>query len=317
MPNHRRDRSSSTSRMILTLIHRIQSIPISLKISALLLAGIILGCVLPKDPNLPTVSVRYASSIIGYTYFLCWSISFYPQVILNYTRKTTSGLSPEFSILNVVGFGCYSIYVGCFFFSPTIRNEYASRFGGDGDNAVQSNDVAFAFHALLLSTVQVCQIIYYDHWGDHGGAFKFPLATWAKYFLIGSAIVCVSYAVLVATGFHGILWLDYLYMLSIIKLVITFIKYIPQLILNYRRKSTVGWNVWNVLLDFAGGILSLAQLLLDAMDMNDYTAITGNFVKFGLSFVAISFDIAFITQHFVLYPSSTSEEGDQSLPLLD
>lgn len=37
-----------------------------------------------------------------------------------------------------------------------------------------------------------------------------------------------------------------------------------QVVLNYQRQSTVGWNIWNVLLDFEGGLLSLVQLLLDA-----------------------------------------------------
>jgi len=36
-----------------------------------------------------------------------------------------------------------------------------------------------------------------------------------------------------------------------------------QVYMNWYRKSTVGWNVYNVLLDFTGGWLSLAQLLID------------------------------------------------------
>ena len=34
----------------------------------------------------------------------------------------------------------------------------------------------------------------------------------------------------------------------------------PQVFLNYRRQSTEGWNVHNVLLDFGGGLLSLVQV---------------------------------------------------------
>ena len=33
-----------------------------------------------------------------------------------------------------------------------------------------------------------------------------------------------------------------------------------QVFLNYRRQSTEGWNVHNVLLDFGGGLLSLVQV---------------------------------------------------------
>ena len=37
-----------------------------------------------------------------------------------------------------------------------------------------------------------------------------------------------------------------------------------QVLLNWRRQSTIGWNIWNVLLDFMGGSLSVAQLMIDS-----------------------------------------------------
>jgi cystinosin len=40
------------------------------------------------------------------------------------------------------------------------------------------------------------------------------------------------------------------------KAAISFVKYVPQVYLNYSRKSTVGWSLANVLLDLTGGILS-------------------------------------------------------------
>ena len=32
--------------------------------------------------------------------------------------------------------------------------------------------------------------------------------------------------------------------------------------MNFRRKSTVGWSIGNILLDFTGGILSMMQMFL-------------------------------------------------------
>ena len=59
-----------------------------------------------------------------------------------------------------------------------------------------------------------------------------------------------------------------------------------------RRRSCAGWNVWNVVLDFAGAVLSLAQLVGDAVDLNDYSSITGNVAKLGLSIISIGFDVS-------------------------
>ena len=56
--------------------------------------------------------------------------------------------------------------------------------------------------------------------------------------------------------------LDYLYIFSYVKLVITIIKYIPQAWYNYRRKSTIGWSIGNIFLDFTGGSLSMCQMFL-------------------------------------------------------
>ena len=57
-------------------------------------------------------------------------------------------------------------------------------------------------------------------------------------------------------------WLKFLYLCSYVKLFITFIKYFPQALMNYRRKSTLGWSIGNILLDFTGGSLSLLQTFL-------------------------------------------------------
>lgn len=39
---------------------------------------------------------------------------------------------------------------------------------------------------------------------------------------------------------------------------VTLIKYMPQVYLNWKRKSTVGWSLENVMLDFLGGAFSFA-----------------------------------------------------------
>lgn len=64
-------------------------------------------------------------------------------------------------------------------------------------------------------------------------------------------------------------WLDFLNVCGYIKLAITLIKYIPQAVMNYRRKSTVGWSIGNILLDFTGGTLSMLQMILNAYNYSE------------------------------------------------
>ena len=56
-----------------------------------------------------------------------------------------------------------------------------------------------------------------------------------------------------------------------------------------------------MLLDMTGGVLSIAQLVIDSSLQADWSGITGNPVKFGLGNVSICFDLVFVVQHYWLY----------------
>ena len=103
--------------------------------------------------------------------------------------------------------------------------------------------------------------------------------------------------------------LSLLYFFSYVKLAITIIKYCPQAWMNYRRKSTEGWSIGNILLDFTGGFLSLIQMFLLARNYNDWSSIFGSPTKLGLGLFSILFDIVFIVQHYVLYRTRQGFNG--------
>ncbi|TRZ01413.1 hypothetical protein DNTS_015151 [Danionella cerebrum] len=154
------------------------------------------------------------NQIIGWIYFLAWSVSFYPQAYENWRRRSVVGLNFDFLALNLTGFIAYSVFnVGLFWVA------YIQRGG------------------QKVSKVAIGLLV------------------------IGWSFALVSLFVAVA---QKISWLDYLYYFSYIKLGVTLVKYIPQAHMNYRRKSTEGWSIGNVLLDFTGGSFSLVQMFLEA-----------------------------------------------------
>jgi len=95
---------------------------------------------------------------------------------------------------------------------------------------------------------------------------------------------------------------------SYVKISVTFIKYMPQILTNFRNRSTHGWSIEQILLDFLGGILSIAQLGIDSYLQHDWSGITGNPVKFALGNFAIFFDIIFMVQHYWLYRGARGKE---------
>lgn len=87
------------------------------------------------------------------------------------------------------------------------------------------------------------------------------------------------------------------------KVAITFVKYTPQVYHNYKRKSTEGWSLENVLLDLTGGTLSFLQIFLDWIDEGESKNFSSglNIAKFLLGLLSIIFDLIFLFQHYVLY----------------
>jgi cystinosin len=122
------------------------------------------------------------------------------------------------------------------------------------------------------------------------------------------------YAVITAARPHTgrpFTWLDWLYTVSYFKVAISLMKYIPQVLLNARRHSTVGWSIHNVLLDITGGVLSVLQLVLDCANTRDWSGIAGTPVKFALGCASIFFDVIFLVQHFWLYRGASASEQQQ------
>lgn len=111
-----------------------------------------------------------------------------------------------------------------------------------------------------------------------------------------------------------------MYTLQYIKLLLTFFKYIPQVVSNHRRRSTAGWSIGQIQCDFVGGILSLTQLVIDSSFQADWSGLVGNPVKFGLANISLGFDIIFMVQHYILYgpvePVEASERDADRTPLL-
>jgi len=160
---------------------------------------------------------------------------------------------------------------------------------------VRPNDVFFALHALLISAVTLLQVFLYERGGQ---TFSLPAKAASAAILLGAA---VGAGLAAARPIRWLDWLAYLNALAAVKLGVTLVKYLPQLLLNARRRSTAGWSIDNVCLDLCGGLLSLTQLLLDAGCSGDWSAVSGDPVKFGLGLVSIVYDGLFLLQHFVWY----------------
>uniref|UniRef100_A0A8C6C5Q4 Cystinosin, lysosomal cystine transporter n=1 Tax=Monodon monoceros TaxID=40151 RepID=A0A8C6C5Q4_MONMO len=265
--------------------------------------------------------VSIINQVIGWIYFVAWSISFYPQGITNWRRKSVVGLSFDFVALNLMGFVAYSVFnIGLLWVPsikvrpcsppqpspscpvvwppltpqllPTPKQEQFLLKYPNGVNPVDSNDVFFSLHAVALTLVIVVQCFLYERGSQR--------VSWlAIGFLVLSWLFTLITLIMAAVG--ATTWLQFLFCFSYIKLAVTLIKYFPQAYLNFYYKSTEGWSIGNVLLDFTGGSFSLLQMSLQSYNNDQWTLIFGDPTKFGLGIFSIFFDVVFFIQHFYLY----------------
>lgn len=164
--------------------------------------------------------------------------------------------------------------------------------------------MVFSCHAVFACIVTIIQCLIYERGSQRVSKISLGLALVMMIFLI--ITTCISIA-----GKLSIL--NLIYYFSYVKLAITIIKYCPQAYMNFRRKSTEGWSIGNILLDFTGGALSILQMFFLAINYNDWGSIFGSPTKFGLGFFSILFDLLFILQHYVCYRKRTPQSDEVSI----
>ena len=240
------------------------------------------------------------SIIIGWIYFFAWALSFYPQIYQNWERKSVVGLNFDFLALNTVGYWCYTIYNFGMFSVKIIQEEYRNE-EGTVVIPVKLNDLAFSSHGIFACLITILQCLVFNRGGQ-----KMSKTCWA----ILAGIGLYTFSILLCKYFGVLIWLDCLIYFSYVKIFVTIVKYIPQAYMNYRRKSTDGWNIILVLLDLTGGVFSSAQMILDGYNFNDWSSLTGNPTKFGIALVTYVFDFIFILQHYVWYRHSNLKSNE-------
>lgn len=256
-------------------------------------------------------ALYYLSAVFGWIYFVAWSISFYGQLIENFRRKSVKGLNFDFEIYNLVGFTGYTIY--------TVRGYIDDNLG---TGIVQIQDIFFAAHALLITLITIIQILYFYDPSDKDQKVSNITITIILVMIWGAILL-----VIVENGFEYYdphvkenrkYIFNSLVYLGWCKVVISLIKYIPQVVSNFRRRSTIGWNIHNILLDFTGGAFSFGQNIIDSF--RDEFSITSddqskglNIAKYALSIISMLFDIVFMVQHYILFKNSNSDLGPAKL----
>jgi len=240
------------------------------------------------------------SFLCGVAYVFCWTVCFYPQVILNHQRKSVEGYSLDLNFYNVVGYSAYSLYTVSSFFLET---RYAL------PSAVEPHDVFFACHSMAATMLIEMQIQSLHRGGQiHSRTclllcfLMFAGLVFQSLLAFGGVMPWVDLTPL-TQGREKVAWQTYSVVtyLGLVKAGITVIKYIPQVKLNFTRRSTHGMAIQHIQLDLCGGLFSMLQNVLDALHYGDSSFVFGNIPKMAVSLASIFWCCVILCQHYVCY----------------
>ena len=136
---------------------------------------------------------------------------------------------------------------------PRIRGQYLEE-SGTLLLPVKANDVALRLHALAASLVMTFQCFLYERDGQAVSKTCRLILAAMGLFLLG-VLVC-------KLAVPSFTWSNYLTYASYVQLTTSAIKAFPQAYMNFVRRSTEGFAIGRVMLDFTGGTLSNLQVQL-------------------------------------------------------
>lgn len=245
--------------------------------------------------------------LCGWGYAITWGLAFYPTLLLNYRLKTSDSISTDYMVLNILGYIAYSTSISLQMFNETVRFQYMKHF--DGRMPILSKaDLFYAYHGLILLLVLLSQIIYGNSmWGFKNERKRFKIHKLSKLVVILFIIFAIYNWKFDNEVFA---FLNFALNLAYFKIIISLIKYIPQVLHNYERKSMYGISKLQISLDLIGSFFSLSEFLL-RNDLPLFEAIDSNRGKFGITVVTFLFGTIFMIQIY-LY-GTTDKRGKDNM----
>lgn len=190
--------------------------------------------------------LQVCSTVSGWLYVASWGISAYPQPLLNYRLQSVAGYSMDFGILNLSGYLLYSIYTVGGFIYP---------FMGTGE--VYIVDLLFPTHLYFLWSLWLAQWWMYE---------RGPQKTFSKYAILIALVMWVTafivFFIEMRAGGNIPTIINTFMVVGYLKTIVTFVKYWPQVYLNFYRKTTKGLSMTYIFCDLAGGVFSLIQQII-------------------------------------------------------
>jgi len=246
-------------------------------------------------------SLEIAALLWGWLYNLIWALSYYPQIIKNWQRRSVDGLSIDMILFNLFGYFMYSLFNLSLYFDDPLRDDYMKEFDAR-QHPVFLYDLLLCIHNVLATAVELGQIFMYRE--SSRSASSGCLLILTLWILIVVVLVMLKI-------FNVLTLLLLVALLGYFKMGASTIKYFPQAYMNYKQAAVTGLSMPFVFLDMAGGVFCVLNIILLAALSNTFAEVIGNVPKLTVGIVSIIFPLVFILQRYLFYGKESSEASEQ------
>lgn len=174
---------------------------------------------------------------------------------------------------------------------------YNPPFNHDTSTAV---DLSFNIHALLLCAATMVLVLYYPRSLNR---ISRPTVTF---------MICSFIAVVVVAIFDTSTAVQ---LVGLIMFAVGSVKYIPQVKLNFKKRSTSGFSIGAIVLEIFACLFSFSEIILIKLESKTSSEIYGKvflIMRFILIILYLGYDALFLFQHYILFVQK-SIEPDESL----
>ncbi|GME75078.1 unnamed protein product [[Candida] boidinii] len=218
--------------------------------------------------------------------------------------KSSDSISQDTTLLNTVGYWALSISLYLQIYSSKYHDEFKIKYETDLLPSLSGIDLLYSFHGVLLNFLMVSQLIYgkslWNFTNQKRDKISLLKLTKLQFLLIFLSVIYKLFKI--STSIEQFEFLNFVLFLAYLKIVISTIKYIPQVIHNFKRKSMFGISKLQIFLDLTGCLFASSQLILENPDMSIYELCYYNRSKVGVVLTTIVFDSIYIFQ-FLIYGS--------------
>lgn len=151
------------------------------------------------------------ADVVGWGYFLAWTVSFYPQIYENCRRKSVVGFSFDMVTYFMLSYLTYLLYNAVVYFDIQIQQEIIGK--SHESNPVKITDVVFALVAFICTSIQILQCCVFER-----GSQKVHISTW----VVCGLVLLVLGALSLFAVFKFISWVLVLQYCGYVKLVVSF-----------------------------------------------------------------------------------------------